>query len=165
MTTPRTKIATKTIAEDTSVLTIQFTSGDQIVADINALSPEIIHQLALHGLSQKLGDSYSGEQDIEVAKAKANTVLERLVAGDWKAARAASAAGKITDLARALAEVTGQEIVACVEKLSDLAKADRGKFRKHPQIAAKLAAYQNERAQAKAAAAEASGETIDLAGC
>ena len=164
MTTPRTKIATKTIAEDTSVLTIQFTSGDQIVADINALSPEIIHQLALHGLSQKLGDSYSGEQDIEVAKAKANTVLERLVAGDWKAARAASAAGKITDLAKALAEVTGQEIAACVEKLSDLAKADRGKFRKHPKIAAKLAQYQAERALEKAAQAEASGDFPDLAG-
>ena len=154
----RTKIADKKIAEDLTGLTITFSDDSTLTAEIAAIPAEIQRRLMLHGLSQKLGDSYSGEQNVEVARAKAEATLKRLVDGEWTVAREGGGGGRISDLAQALAEETGREIAEAVELLESMDKAQKSNLRKHPKIAARLAAIAAARAAEKAEAA--SGENV-----
>lgn len=156
------KIATKSTREDLTGVDFAFTDGETISFDLASVSPEMVTHLALHGFSQKGGDSYSGESDLEVAKAKVRGVIERLIAGDWKAVREAGG-GRISDLARALAEVMGKDIAEAVEAIEPLDRGQKTALRAHPQIAAKLAEYSAARAAEKAAkAAEEGAELPDL---
>jgi len=141
-------IATKKIADDLSGVAIEFSSGERLAANLADLTAEIITQLALHGLSQKLGDSYAGEKDVSVAKVKAGKVLERLVAGDWRAVREGGGGGRITDLAQALADITGRTIEEAVSRIEDMDKDEKSALRKHKKIKARLAEIAYERAKA-----------------
>lgn len=136
------------------VLTISFEAeGKELVADISKLPPHIISRLAMHGFSQKLGDSYAGADEGE-AYDKAAGVLEDLMKGEWTS-RVAAAGPRSTQLAEALAAATGhtiEEAAAKLEQMDDEAKAN---LRKHPQIKAKMAELKVKRAQEAAAKAAA----------
>lgn len=151
------KIAKKETT-DTGVV-VHFTDGEEVRVELDDLPAEIVHNLAKHGLAQKLGDSYAGEKELEVAKAKAKKVAERLVAGEWKAVREASGGGRITDLATALARVTGKDLAECVEVITGMDKEQKKALRGHPQVKLALKELAAERAREKAAAA---GEAPDL---
>lgn len=157
----RASIAKKVTAEDLSGVTIKFEDGQDLVANLADLPEDMLTHLALHGLSQKLGDSYSGEQDISTARALASNVLERLKEGNWAAVREGGG-GKISDLAHALSAVTGQPIEACTEKLAGMEKADKSGLRKHPKIKAELARIAAERAAEAEKKAEAAPD-LDFA--
>ena len=51
------KIANKIVGEE--AVTFEFANGEQVVARLDALTPEMVKRLAIHGLSQKMGDSYA----------------------------------------------------------------------------------------------------------
>jgi hypothetical protein len=158
----RQQIAKKNIHEDSSGVTIDFSDGEALTVNLSELPEEMITHLALHGLSQKLGDSYSGESDITVARTKAAGVAERLNKGDWKAVREGGGS-KITDLAHALATVTGKTVEESVTVISNMEAADKKGLRNHPKIAAELAKITAARAQAKAEkAAESDDNEFDL---
>lgn len=142
----REKIASKNIPEDLSGVGITFTNEEVVTVRLDELSPEIVVQLALHGLSQKLGDSYSGEKDLVVAKGKVEAVAKRLREGDWKAVREGSGGGRITDLAKALAVITGRELAEAVEVIEGMGKEEKKALRAHAQIKAELARITAERA-------------------
>lgn len=78
----------------------------------------------MHGYSQKIGDSYAGAgkaaDPIAAAEAAINETIAQLYAGDWKAT--SGGGPKISDLAVALARVTGEseeEAQALVDAMSD----------------------------------------------
>ena len=150
----RAQIAKKEVHEDMSGVTIAFADGKPLTVNLADLPDEMVGHLALHGLSQKLGDSYSGEQDIASARALAAAVAERLREGNWKAVREGGGGGRISDLAQALSNVTGQPLEECVTKLADMEKDQKSGLRKHPKIKAELAKIAAERAATAAAKAE-----------
>lgn len=156
---PKATIAKKVIHEDLSGVTIEFTDGSTLTTRLDELSPEIVTQLALHGLTQKKGDSYAGEQDVTVARGKAQAVKDRLVAGDWKAVREGGGGGRISDLAQALAEITGRTVEEAVTIIEGMEKADKAGLRKHPKVKVKLRQLELARAEA---AAEKAGDDVDL---
>ena len=145
---PKTSIATKSVAEDRSGVTFSFAGQDEpLVLSLSDLSEEMVINLALHGLSQKAGDSYSGEKDPVVARSKVGT-------------------GRISDLAAALARATGKTIEQAVAVLSDLQAKDpdnwptvRSQLRKHKQIKLALEEIRVEKARK---ALEESGPEQDL---
>jgi len=149
----RTQIAKKETLEDMSGVNINFNDGESVQARLADFSDDIVVHLALHGLSQKLGDSYSGEQDITSARALASAVLDRLKEGNWKAVREGGGGGRISDLAQALSAVTGQPLEECVAKISEMEKDQKNGLRKHPKVKAELAKIAAERAEAAAAKA------------
>jgi hypothetical protein len=100
-----------------------FENGNSLNARLAELPEEIVVQLALYGLSQKVGDSYSGvDGNIEEAEELANGVYDRLKKGEFKASRESSGSGRVSDLARALAQVAGVDLSAAVEKLAEMDK-------------------------------------------
>jgi len=144
------KIATKTVSLEDKSVTLDFVNGEQIVYTLGTYSDEIILQLPLHGASQKGGDSYSGESDIDVAVGKAKAVAERLASGTFNAVREGTGSGRITDLAAALAALTGREIPEAVAVIEDMDKDTRAKLRKDDNVKAKMLQISAERAAKKA---------------
>lgn len=145
------KKATKSIEGD--LLTIAFETGETILANLADIPADILSRLAMHGMSQKLGDSYAGVDGAEAAE-KANGVLTDLLAGNWST-RVAASGPRTTQLAEALAAATGktlEEAAGVLENMDDEAKKD---LRKHPQIKVHLAAL---KAAAAAKAAEKATE-------
>ena len=157
---------------DTEKQTVNFDFGEGIESVHFAIadcSPEMVIQLALHGASQKIGDSYASaksavaETDIDPAAWSASQavgVVSQLYNDDWTVRSAGTAA--VTDLATALAEaVDGVDLEAATARLVDASKEDKAALRQHPAIAAVLTRIKAERATAKAATAAAKAETGD----
>lgn len=141
----------KTVDVDTGTITFVFATGEEETVDVTKLPAETQKQLMLHGASQKLGDSYSGE-DADKCHTILMGVLKNLQEGTWSA-RAGGGGGspRISQLAEALHIVTGQPVEDMVEKLSAMDDETKKGVRAHPQVQAALAQIKLEKAQKDAA--------------
>lgn len=64
-----------------------------------------------HGLSQKIGDEWSGTTEVEDMELECESMISRLIAGDWGAAREAGDSMKGASVViRALVEVSGKSV-------------------------------------------------------
>jgi len=169
-------------AEGDPGVTIGFPDESIVGLALSKLSQAVVTRLAVHGLSQKLGDSFAGagseENPVSYAKARVQAVIDQLLAGDWRVT--AEGGPRVTLLARALARATGQDLDAAVQVLADkqaeldneekLLKQNPWKqwaktLRGQPAIKAAIAEIELEDAQAAAKAApDASEQTVDLGG-
>ena len=164
-------MAKKTVDLEKQVVTFDFGDGRVETFILSECSDEMKIQLALHGASQKTGDSYASAKsqtdgtEIDPAvwsQSQAQGVIAQLYADDWTVRTPGSAA--ITDLATALSEaVDGCTVEDATERLADTTKEEKAALRKHPDIAAVLARIKSERATAKAEVAAAkAGSGPDL---
>jgi len=150
------KKATKSI--DGDVITIKFEeTNEELVVDINNIPAETISRLAMHGLSQKLGDSYAGADATE-SFARAEGVAKDLQEGNWST-RVAASGPRTTQLAEALAAATGKTVDEAAAKLETLDDDEKKALRSHAQIKVELARIKAEKATlaAQKAAEEATG--------
>lgn len=126
-------------------LVATFATGQVIEVNPSELSPDIQRRLMLHGLEQKIRDSYAGAT-AEGAYGLAMKVVESLRAGQWSQRGATSpsagARGKKL-LAMAVAELLRSEGKPVPEDLEErieaLSLSDRAKLRAEPRIAAIIA--------------------------
>ena len=160
----------KTVDAEAGTINFSFESGDDIQFDMSKLSPEIIAKLAIHGASQKLGDSYAGAKKAcegseidpaDYARGQVNGVIEQLIAGDWTV-RTGAGGPAVTDLAKALAEATGNNEDEWAERLADATADEKKELRKHPAVKAAMDRYRAERAAAKAAQSAAVESEVPL---
>ena len=153
---------------------ITFDDGEVFAGPLSALDPSIVEQLAIHGLGQKLGDSYaaskeireSGEDVDQWAKDNVKRVWGNLVNKLWTVRGEGGA--RITQLVQAVFDVYSKKdesltVQAVAEKLADMDKDDKASLSKSKSIAARIAIIQAEKAaeKAKIAAAAASDESAD----
>lgn len=121
---------------------IEFTNGHQVALDLAELDSDIITRLAVHGLSQKLGDSYSGcGGDLNIAIAAAESTKEALLKGDW----AQRGVGDGGYLAEAVAEITGQGLDTVREKLATLSDEQKDALKKRKDVKAVVARLKAEK--------------------
>jgi len=155
------KKATKKVTD--SGIDITFESGDALTVNLDQLDQSIVTKLALHGLSQKLGDSYAGAEMAEAFEL-ASSVATRLIEGEWTQAREGGGGGaRMSMLVEALAAATGQTAEASLDVVKGMSDEQKKELKKHPAIASKLATIAAERAVEKAAKAEqAAAEAGDL---
>lgn len=119
---------TVTVNPDKTVaVRIDFRNGKTVSVVSSALSEDILLQAIGHGLSQKIGDEYSGEKDVDDMVLAAEEMVKRLASGDWAAARqAGDGFSGASVVIRALCEVTGKsvdEIKAFLNNKLEQAKA------------------------------------------
>jgi glutathione S-transferase len=151
------RIASKHVSEDGRSVAIDFSNGKQVSVQVQDLPADMLARLALHGLSQKLGDSYSGcAGDLTQAVAECEATAEALLAGNWN--RRGDGFGG-ADLAQALANVQGKMLEEAQEAIAGLGKDDREGLRKHPKIKAEMARIKADRLDKKA-----EGNSPDLGG-
>ena len=151
------KIAKKTVLSNG--IQIAFTNGTNLTANLDGLDEAIINRLAIHGLSQKLGDSYVSADNITEAVAMAEGVWDGLQAGDWTV----KGGSGITLLVEALHRLTGKPIEDCVEAKRAMDDDKLKAVMKAANVKAMIATIQAERAKAKADKASES-DTADLDG-
>ena len=123
-----TKLKKAEVNFDGDTLTIDFVEAGSVVVDAAKLPEEIQHQLMLHGLKQKVCDSYSGIRGQE-AEDTANAVITQLQEGNWAVARSSGGGGavRVTLLAEAIANISGKPIADVNAMLATLAESDEGK--------------------------------------
>lgn len=157
------KKASKVIDNDSGSVTINFEeTGNAVAVQLSELTQDIITRLALHGLSQKLGDSYAGAE-AEEAYDLAAQVAERLRAGEWTQARTGGGGPRVSQLVEALAAATGKDQEECLTVVSAMDDEQKKQLKKHPSVAAELARISAERAAQKAAAAAKAAEGAEIA--
>ena len=128
-----------TAAVDNGTVVFTFTDGNRLIADPAVMPNEIVNQATLLGLLNTVRDSYadvenlreSGEGKATAAYRLASARLDTLMAGKWNAERQS----EIRFLAEALAEATGQTIIAIREKLATMAKEEKKKYAAKPKVA------------------------------
>jgi len=134
----RGSIATKEVQEANCAVVFNFADGSKITAEMSKLKPETVTRAALHGLSQTIGDSYSGCKDVEEAKKCAVDRIKRIYDGEWRATREAGAP-RVTMLAGALARVTGKTVEEALEVIGNLDEDARKELRGLPQVKVAMA--------------------------
>jgi hypothetical protein len=159
------KMGIKKLADvEAQAVSITFEDESIISAALSELDDNIVNQLALHGLGQKLGDSYAGGKEIrdaggdvqQWAKDNVTRVWANLVAGDWTVR--GEGGPRITQLAQAVAEVFGVTVEQAADKLGEMEKEQKAAVAKAPKVAAKLAEIKAAKAQEQAAAAQKAAE-------
>lgn len=139
-------ICKKSVTDDTVVFS--FADGETITASLSGFSDDILTRLALHGLSQKMGDSYAGAESVIEARTLAQSVLDNLRNGLW--AVKATRGGKIVE---AIVRATGQNFETVLTKWAGMDDKEKAAIRKHPDVKKALAEIEAERAAKLAEAA------------
>lgn len=130
----------KTIAGNT--ITFTFANGDSFEANIHGLTAKMIDRLAVHGMSQKIGDACASESDPETCHAKCLAVWENLQRDVWSDR---TSTGGI--LAEALKRVSGRDMAECITALGKLDDKQKRALRQSADIAKAIAEISAERAE------------------
>jgi len=145
---PKQQIAKKTVNQETGVVEFKFSNDNVLSIDVGTLSPEVTRRLALHGLSQKIGDSYAGAESVEDAYEVASEVAVMLRDGKWTERTAGEP--RTSALSEALAKVAGQTIEASKAVVDAMNDEQRKALRNHPQVKVAMAEIRAEKERAKA---------------
>lgn len=141
----RAKIASKDVLRDTNGqptgVEITFTHGPKVRVNLTDLTPEMVMEAACHGLSQKLGDSYSGESDPKVAHGLAAAVADTVTGGEWNR----KGQGDGGDFVAALANLTGQDAEAVRQMLATKDDDERKVIKSDKRVKAEMARIKAER--------------------
>lgn len=156
----RIQVAKKDYDTENASFSIVFSNGQKREVTITDLPSEIQLNLALHGLSQKLGDSYASVKgNVELAIEKFDAVLKQLAAGEWAAKREGEGSSKVTELAEAIARIKNVPIEkanAAVAKATD--EQIKG-WKANSSVKAMIAQIRAEKAQKRA---ESETEGLEL---
>lgn len=160
------KIATKVLDFDASSVEFTFEGKEPRNITLASFSQEIQLHFALHGMSQKLGDSYSSAKgDVAVAEAAFDQTLAQLNAGEWRAARGeGDAKPRTTELAAAIARIKNVPVEDVVAKLAASTDEERKTLRSNERVKATIAVLRAEKAQERLAKLDAAGEGDELLG-
>lgn len=155
------KFAEKEYDLDTGLVVITFGNGKSVEFDSGKVSPEILKQLALHGASQKIGDSYAGVKgNYAEGVQSAQDVIDQLYAGVWKASREDDARPRLAELAEAISRIKQVPIEAATAAVEKGTDDQRKAWRSNAKVKAVIAQLRAEKA---AKALEEAGEqTLDI---
>ena len=136
-------------------------NGVEVQGCLDDYSAEMVEMLAIHGLSQKIGDAASGfskERDFHSAFSAMQQVEDNLRNGMW----AARAGGGTSDLVAVLAEMQGVELAAAQAVVDKMNEEQLAAVKKHPAIKEAIAKLVAKRAAeaAKASTGEDLGELL-----
>lgn len=141
------QIAKKVIDEGTITFIWADETSTKVV--LSELPETILQRAVIHGLSQKLGDSYSGSSgDVRTAQAMFLDTLNALKEGDWNRKGGGFSSGGIW--VEALAQAAGEELETALTKWNEMDDATKASIKKHPQVKVAKAEIELARAAAKA---------------
>lgn len=150
---------------DEGVASFTFGNGTVVELDVNQLSEEQKFNLMMHGLMQKVGDSYaSAKGDFVIGIAAAQKVCDQLLNDQWTASRASAGEGtpKSGELAQAIASLKKLDLAAVTNAVNAATDEQRKAWRKNAAIAAEIARIRAEKAAARAAKAEGASNLDDI---
>ncbi len=147
------KVAKKVV--DENGVTFSFINGEELTCNLHDLPEAIVHKLALHGLSQKVGDSYAGAESVSEALGMAGSTWNNLVSNQW-ATKSQRGRKTVAAMARGL----GKSYSECLEVWTAMSKEKKAALKKHPTILKAMAEIDLERAQGEINADPTGGESL-----
>ena len=161
----RNRLATKAINEDAGTVTVKFSDERTVSLSITDLNGVTAKRSALHGMSQKLGDSFAGADTVDEAYDACAATAQNLRDGNW-ATRGVGGTGT-SILVEALFEATkheGRTLEQCQELMAEMSDDQKKGLRAVPQIKAHMDRITAERAtkRAEASAKAAGSQPLDL---
>lgn len=157
------KITPEMVGGKPRTVRLVFGNGVEVQGCLDNYTQEIIERLAIHGLSQKLGDStssFSKDRDFHGAFTSAQAVEDNLRAGVW----AGKGGNGISDLVAALAELQGASIEDAQAAVDKMDEEQLATIKKHPAVKKAIADLQAARAAELAKAAEPLGDLLKSVG-
>lgn len=140
-------IKNSSVQADGSVLvSFDFRNGETRTFTMAASHP-LFARAAQHGLDQKLGDSFSGIDDVDDCVLAFEKVQTQLDNKDWNKGRASDGMAGTSTLAKALVKVTGKTIEEVKATLAKLEPAQKAALRKQAAVAAAIAEIEAEKAK------------------
>ena len=142
------KFLTKKVDEAGRKVKCVLGNGVCVELGLDELKPEIVERLALHGLSQKIGDSaanFSKEENFHGAFGAMQGTADNLLQGIW----AAKGGSGTSDLAQAIAELQDVEIEEAEAAIARMDEDTLKIFKSHPEIKLKIAEIQKARLAAQ----------------
>lgn len=133
------KIMPSDVTGEAGVVKFVLGNGLKVEARISELPESMRLQLALHGLSQKVGDAAAGFSkagDYSGAFGAMQQVVDNLYAGQWSTR---GQGGGISDLVQAIAELRGVELDAAQAAIDAMDEEQIKRVTSHPQVKAKVA--------------------------
>lgn len=135
----------------TGIITFTFDDKSTESFDLSKVNDATKLRLAMHGASQKIGDSYAGanaaDNPVEYAKTAVRETIKDLYAGSW---RAASGGGpRVSDLAVAFSRASGKPLDACVAFVNGLDDDNKKALRNKAKVKIELAKITAEKAAAR----------------
>ena len=144
------KVAEKSVNEEVGSVEIAFTNGESLTATLEELPEDIVKRLALHGLSQKLGDSYASVKgDAAAGFSKASDVLGRLMSGEWAGAGGGGGM-QLGELAEAIARIKNVPVEKAMAAVAGAAKEKISQWRANGKVKQVIAEIRLEKAKARA---------------
>lgn len=151
------KFLVKVLPEDVGGVarTVVFTLGNgvQVVGCLDSYTPAMVERLAIHGLSQKIGDAASGfskERDFHGAFGAMQGTEDNLQKELWSN----RTGGGTSDLVQVLAELQGVSVEQAQGAVDAMDEAALSTVKKHPAIKKALADLVAKRAKEAAKGAE-----------
>ena len=154
------RVSKANVTVEGNVLTFAFAHGETVVLDAATLSAEIRNRAMLHGLEQKIRDSYAGSPTAQEAMGEALKVVDTISGKNgvptWNAkSEGGEGATPTTLLAQAVVNAyaakgkafTLDEVKAQLEAMS---KEDRATIRARESVAVELAKLRAAKATPKA---------------
>lgn len=140
----------KSIREGNSGVDFKFNNGEIRTIELSELSEAMILNLVIHGICQKVGDSYAGQETVDGCIEKAEELIKRLIADDWKTVRAAGGTRRNSMLLEALMRATGKDEDECREVLEEMDDDQKASLQSHDAIKVHTATIRAERMAEKA---------------
>lgn len=158
------KVASKVLDFESKGVEFEFAGKDAQLVLLSDFSPDIQLHLALHGLSQKLGDAYSSSKgDVDAAEKMFNDARAQLLAGEWRAARGeGESKPRTTELVEAIARIKGKPVAEIQEVLKEASDEQLKTMRSNERVKATIAVIRAEKAQARLEKLNAEGKGDDL---
>lgn len=144
---------------DTLTGTFTFGNGKVLSFDLGKCSQAIKDQLAMHGASQKIGDSFAGVKgNFAEGIGNAQDTIDQLYAGVWKAAREDDARPRLAELAEAISRIKGVSLDAATKAVEAGTDEMRKQWRSNAKVKATIAQLRAEKAAKALEDAQAAGE-------
>ena len=153
------KVVKKIVDLAAQSVTFDFGDGTKEVFLLASCPEETRIQLALHGGSQKIGDSYAGAKEagdvLAYAKQSTRDTIAQLYAGDWAVRGTGEGIRRASDLATALARISEAQgkpksVEAWTEYLDKATDEQKAALKSTKAVAAEIAKIVAERAAEKA---------------
>ncbi len=125
----RNSLCKKVVDLEAGTVAFAFTDAETVTFNIGDLDEKGLRRAALHGISQKGGDSYAGVKSVKEAQENLVKTLQAVEKGDWSTR--VPGEPRITVLVSALARAAGkteEEAKAVIETIKSNPDEEAGKF-------------------------------------
>ena len=157
----RTKKATKVVDTTEKTVTFDFGAGSTFTAKLADMPEAIVTRLALHGIAQKLGDTYAG--DVADPEHEVRAMFADLAAGNWstrtpgepKTGLLVEALIKMKKIEAKDGKTAAERVQAWLEEIEAKTEGAIKALRNDPTVKAEIATLQAQKARAAAKGVDA----------